>query len=388
MPAPSDLSIDRCVRFAEQCQERADELKAEAYIARGPEALPAAELVAAAVGGRVYCDVVALPPLPRPAVEPEPPQPESALLEHAFESYLRNVAGLMTTGWALKDRLRRFGPPVTVLPDYHDAAAVGAAGSHRLRTEHGLRADHRLLLAAGRTIGGFRPIVGAMPMLPGEVHLAVLSGIAEPAELQSCVADQGITGRVHFLPAGCDADVVGIAREAELGVIAVDPSLPKEAVSLPARLFDFIAAGLPIVAPDVPDIARIVEERELGLTVRGDDADAWSDAITKGLARGAALRANVVAAAPDLAWELLDDAVHAACGNAGRVSFLSCGDLIGDRRTSRMAKSLAGRGVAVTLCCPGSGPLPAETNPHLRYLTLAAVDGSGAAVAGDSRCGA
>ena len=380
MGEPDERPVDRCLRFADLCQEHAEVLRADAYICRGPEALAAAHLIAGAVGGRVYCDIVALPLLNR-RDDTERPSAEHALLEHAWEGYLCEAAGLWTAGWALKDRLRRYGQPVTVIPDYHDGTGVTPADRGRLRAECGLGPDDRLLLASGTTVGGFRPIVGAMPMLPADVHLAVLADIAQPSDLRSCIDEQGIAAdRIHLLPPTGDADVVGLAMGAELGLIAADPSLPDERAALPARLFDFIAAELPIVAADVPDVARIVEERDLGITVGSDDATAWGDAISTALARGTVWRGNLTAAASELAWDLLGDAVHAACGYARRVVFLSCRSFDGDRRTRRMAQTLANRGTAVTTCCPRRGSSLADTRPSFQLaVTAVGMDTSGPA---------
>lgn len=67
------------------------------------------------------------------------------------------------------------------------------------------------------------------------------------------------------------------------GTIGILPSLDalQRQISLPTRLFEFMAAGLPVVASKVGPQAGIVAEEQCGLLVNPDDTQGFVDAIER-----------------------------------------------------------------------------------------------------------
>src|SRR5579872_511572 len=98
-----NLAVNTFLRLARDRHRLSGELKADAYVAHGPEALPAAEVVAKEVGGQVYCDVVEIPSFAERSAVYDYHPTNMSLLNHAFDGYLRDTAGLTTIGWALKE---------------------------------------------------------------------------------------------------------------------------------------------------------------------------------------------------------------------------------------------------------------------------------------------
>jgi len=112
-------------------------------------------------------------------------------------------------------------------------------------------------------------------------------------------------GRIHFIPAVPQRDLLAYCASAEVGVI------PYQAVDLnnyytsPNKLFDFIQAALPIVASDLPFLRKVIVEHNLGIVAKLDSPQSYANAINAVLARpdgGAALRANLRKAAPNYTW--------------------------------------------------------------------------------------
>jgi glycosyltransferase involved in cell wall biosynthesis len=346
--------INTYLRFAQYCQDRADDCRAEAYVAHGVEAMPAADVIATAAGGRVYCDVVEIPSLAQRSVPYNWHAGNISLLDNAFDGYLSNAAGLSTIGWALKEELHRYGRPVTVIPNYRQAEELQV--SDEIRQSCGVRPSDALVLAPSTICGGFEPIVEALRLLPDEVHLATLGLLADPELVRAMPARFGVEERVHFLDPVPYERLASVASGADIGLMAIEPSIVNDRICLPNRLFDCIAAGLPIVTPDAAtDIAHIVETRQLGVTVPNSEARCWAAAIAAALADRDRLRANALAAAKALVWDSLGDKLHAAYGYAGSITFVSYRDLTGHQRTLRMVDSLTRRGVRVTVCCPHAG---------------------------------
>ena len=357
------------IRFARRCQERAADLAADAYVAHGVEALLAADALARAVGGRIYCDVVEMPSFGQRSVTYDVDSINLSLLDHAFDGILRGAAGISTIGWALKEKIENYGPPVTVIPNYRQAQDLYF--SVRLREECGIGADDHLLLASSTITSGFEPIVESLILLPSNVHLATLGTIwrGYRPQVDALVERLGVERRVHFFDPVPYEQLTTVSSGANIGLMAIDPSLTNDQISLPNRLFDCIAAGLPIVTPDVPDIARIVRERNLGVTVPQNEATAWAEAIKTALAGEQTMRANALAAAKELVWESLADDLLAAYDHPSSVTIVSFSDLTTHQRTIRMTDTLLKRGVKVTICCPQpEEAAPTPEIPGVRFV--------------------
>jgi len=140
-------------------------------------------------------------------------------------------------------------------------------------------------------------------LMDGAVVVFMGYGDYQPA-LERMAAQQP-EGRVHFIPAVPQRDLLAYCASANVGII------PYQAVDLnnyytsPNKLFDFIQAGLPIVASDLPFLRRVITTHEIGIVARLDSPESYAAAINGVLtsADGSArLRANCRQAAPLYTW--------------------------------------------------------------------------------------
>jgi glycosyltransferase involved in cell wall biosynthesis len=112
-------------------------------------------------------------------------------------------------------------------------------------------------------------------------------------------------GRVHFIPAVPQRDLLAYCASADVGVI------PYQAVDLnnyytsPNKLFDFIQAALPIVASDLPFLRKVITAHDIGIVAKLDSPQSYATAINSILTQpdaGGSLRANLRKAAPHYTW--------------------------------------------------------------------------------------
>ena len=76
-----------------------------------------------------------------------------------------------------------------------------------------------------------------------------------------------MSDRVHFL-GRIDRDVLlNYTKLATLGMVLEEPLGLSFTFSLPNKLFDFIHAGIPIVAGNMPEISRIINQYKVGVIV-------------------------------------------------------------------------------------------------------------------------
>lgn len=98
------------------------------------------------------------------------------------------------------------------------------------------------------------------------VELTVRVAGADPEALRREVALRGLEGRVRIAePVPPDRLVAALAGH-DVGVIFNRPRSGHYQVALPNRLFEYMMAGLAVVAPRLPAVSEIVEGEGIGVT--------------------------------------------------------------------------------------------------------------------------
>jgi len=153
---------------------------------------------------------------------------------------------------------------------------------------------------------GLEQLVDAIRLVDG-VQLVFLGQGLQTDILRARVADAGLSGRVHFLPPVPPADVIAAASTADVGVSPIPDVGLNYRWSLPNKLFQYMAAGLPVVASNFPQVREIVEGSGAGVVVDTEDPRSIADGIRRVLADRDAARAMGArgrdAVADRLNWE-------------------------------------------------------------------------------------
>ena len=112
------------------------------------------------------------------------------------------------------------------------------------------------IYAEGR---GFRQTIEALTTLD-DVHLVVIGfgREADLARLDQWAAEANVTHRVHVLPPRPFAELVQTAAAASIGLVPITPTGLNEYLGDTNKLFEYLMAGLPVVASDLPEIRRVV----------------------------------------------------------------------------------------------------------------------------------
>lgn len=142
------------------------------------------------------------------------------------------------------------------------------------------------------TLAGLRPVkqlpalVEACAALPPEWHLVICGEGPERAAILTAAQRFGMADRLHLPGAVDPARVVGL-----FDIFA----LSSASEQFPLSVVEAMAAGLPVAAPDVGDIAAILAAPNHAFITPPNDTPALSAALVQ-LAADAALRANLGAA--------------------------------------------------------------------------------------------
>lgn len=111
-------------------------------------------------------------------------------------------------------------------------------------------------------------------------YLVLIGDGAEKENLHKIVCDLAIQDRVTFVPT-VSLDMLPIyTASADIGVQPILNTCLNHLTTDSNKLFEYIMAGLPVIASDLPEIAKIVIEHEVGELVPSGDVIALSSALT------------------------------------------------------------------------------------------------------------
>lgn len=138
----------------------------------------------------------------------------------------------------------------------------------------------RLVYAGALTdIRGAREMVLSLEHLgPNSPARLSLLGQFHPPALQTELAQRPGWARVDFRGYQPRAIVQQVLNEARIGLVVIHPE-PGLTEALPTKLFEYMAAGLPVISSDIPLWKQIVDDAGCGLTVNPRDPAAIARAI-------------------------------------------------------------------------------------------------------------
>ena len=216
--------------------------------------------------------------------------PLRAVIARLERRWARRADAVVTVNAALAEVLRRrlglVGAPVVVhncpplvrtTPDRARLRLVagvnGPADGSPIVLHHGLLAHNR----------GLETLVAAMrdPRLAG-VHLVLLGGGELRDHLVALGAGAEFGGRLHVLEPVPPEALLGLVAGADVGAIALPPATENLRLSTPNKLFECLAAGVPVVVSDFPAVRAIVcdgPDAPLGVTCDPDDPSSIAAAI-------------------------------------------------------------------------------------------------------------
>lgn len=100
------------------------------------------------------------------------------------------------------------------------------------------------------------------------------------AEFRERAGQLGVADSVRSLPWLPFADAFRLVCSSDVGIISFQPGPYNHVHALPHKMFDYMAAGIPVVAPAFAvEVSRIVREADCGLLVDPSNSDAIREAL-------------------------------------------------------------------------------------------------------------
>ena len=240
------------------------------------------------------------------------PGPARRLFGWVEKRWARAASRVMTVNRPYAEVMeRRFGPPLpAIVMNCSYRREPPAERPRRFHDALALSPNARVVLYQGGLAPsrGIEELIAALELLAGNIHLCLL-GYGPLAEAFAEEARRDVhRGRLHVLPAVAPEELLDWVASADIVAMPIQPSTLNHRLTTPNKLFEAMAAGVPVVASDLPGMAPIVAETGCGVVCDPTEPAAIADAIRSIFALPAADREAMrqralEAAAGPYSWE-------------------------------------------------------------------------------------
>lgn len=151
-----------------------------------------------------------------------------------------------------------------------------------LRSRLGIGPDTVLVLYQGIIAWerGIEQLLDAAPLLRGTgVRIAIVGHDVTGGTLPARAASPELGGLVDILPPVPSEKLPELTADADAGLILFRNTCLNHYYSLPNKLYEYMMAGVPIIASDLPEIARVIREYDIGRLVDPEDPASIAAAI-------------------------------------------------------------------------------------------------------------
>lgn len=144
----------------------------------------------------------------------------------------------------------------------------------------GISEDEKILLYQGgiQTGRGLDQLIRAAPLFQEGILVLMGDGRIKK-ELQTIVQDMKLEDKVKFLPKVPLAELPKYTRNAYLGFQVLNNVCFNHYSASSNKLFEYMMAGVPVVACDFPEIKRVVEGDGTGICVDSHDPESIANGV-------------------------------------------------------------------------------------------------------------
>lgn len=156
------------------------------------------------------------------------------------------------------------------------------AKSDKIRQQLGLTEDWPIAVYQGglQQGRGLERIVDAAQQVEGAYFVFIGGGRLE-LPLKEQTARLGLEDKVRFIDTVSLDELPHYTASADIGVQAIENTCLNHYSTDSNKLFEYMMAGLPIVATKLPEIRKVVHQFDFGITIPPADTNALAQAIQK-----------------------------------------------------------------------------------------------------------
>lgn len=221
--------------------------------------------------------------------------------------YIRGADAVFTVSESIADRLAKayhIEPPV-VLHNIPPARQVKR--SDKLQALVDAKPDTVIVLHQGqmRADRGCSILIDVMPHIHNAILVFLGNGPLKPVLVEK-TNSMGLQDRVKFLPAVPPDELLAYTASADIGVTLLENTCLNHRFALPNKLFEYMMAGVPVLASDLPEIRNVIRSYDVGNVVDPSDPQALKRTLQDMIDDETARRRwakNTSNALKDYSWE-------------------------------------------------------------------------------------
>jgi len=127
---------------------------------------------------------------------------------------------------------------------------------------------------------GLENLIDACGLLPrGSVRVVMIGPDMTSGILPGMAKARDVNGVLSILPAVPSERLPEVTASADMGLILFQNTCPNHYYSLPNKLYEYMMAGLPIIASDLPEMSDLIMRERCGVLVDPEDSGAIAGRI-------------------------------------------------------------------------------------------------------------
>lgn len=159
---------------------------------------------------------------------------------------------------------KKYHKPFLSLYNYPDI-------SHRKASPYNLKKLYpgkKILLYLGNTLGGrgVEEVILSLKYLPVNIILVIVSNSSNIV-LKKIADEEGLSKRVYFLPAVMPNQIILTTTQTDIGLALTQNNSPSYYYSSPNKLFQYMAAEIPVLGSNFPEFKKFILKNNIGLVV-------------------------------------------------------------------------------------------------------------------------
>lgn len=124
------------------------------------------------------------------------------------------------------------------------------------------------------------------------------------SDLRSAIQARRYEQRAFALGRVPHQALLGLTASADIGIALIEPLSESYKLALPNKLFEYVMAGIPVLATDLPAMKEVVEAYQVGLTVPSDaDEKCIAEHVMTLYEQWESYRTNCLRARKTLSWD-------------------------------------------------------------------------------------
>lgn len=198
------------------------------------------------------------------------------MLYASLERYwIKRASGVITTNrfYAAVIQRRYQIPAPTLVTNCPPYVNLAPEKIRNLRQHFSLPTESTIILYQGG-LGESRGIlimVDALPLLATSYHFVIIGEGKMQTTIQARAQARGVADRVHFHPLVPASELLFYTAGADIGLLLIEDQNISKRYTAPNKLFEYMMAGLPMLASNMPYIAEVVHQTGSGMVIEGLD---------------------------------------------------------------------------------------------------------------------